>query len=83
MMAIAGIIPVAKWLAKIKQRSHVAVDCAKGHENNAVRALEICQKRRMSTSTVLSAMEWQQLSQLPTTSSGDICVPAYKLNKHQ
>ena len=83
MMAIAGIIPVAKWLAKIKQQSDVSFDYAKGHENNAVRALEICQKRRMGTSTVLSAMEWRQPSRLPTTSSGDICMPAYKLHKHQ
>ena len=28
-------------------------------------------------------MEWQQPSRLPTTSSGDICMPAYKLHKHQ
>ena len=82
ILAIAGIIPVAKWLAKIKQRSDVK-DYAKGHENNAVRALEICQKRRMGTLIVLSAMEWQQPSRLPTTSSGDICMPAYKLHKHQ
>ena len=26
-------------------------------------------------------MEWQQPSRLPTTSSGDICMPAYKLHK--
>jgi len=73
MMAIAGIIPVAKWLAKIKQRSDV--NC------------RLCQRAREQrgacTSTVLSAMEWRQLSRLPTTSSGDICVPAYKLHKHQ
>ena len=37
----------------------------------------------MGTSTVLSAMEWQQPSWLPTTSSGDICMPACKLHKHQ
>jgi len=56
MMAIAGIIPVTKWLAKIKQRSNVSLDYAKGHENNAVPALKFCPKRRMGTSTVLSAM---------------------------
>jgi len=83
MMAIEGIISLAKWLAKIKQRSDISCRLCKGHENNAVRALEICQKRRMGTSTVLSAMEWQQFSLLPTTSSGDICMPAYKLHKHQ
>jgi len=33
------------------------VDYAKRRENNMVRALKICQKRRMGTSTVLSAME--------------------------
>jgi len=84
MMAIAGIIPVAKWLTKIKQRSDVSrsVDYAKGHQNNAVRALNFCQKRRMGTSTVLSAIEWRQLSWLPTTSSGgrDIYMPACKLH---
>jgi len=37
----------------------------------------------MGTSTVLSAMEWRQLSRLPTTSSWDICMPARKLHKHQ
>jgi len=60
-----------------------AVDYAKGHENNAVQALKICRKRRMCTSTVLSAMELRQPSRLPTTSSGDICMPACKLHKHQ
>ena len=45
--------------------------------------MNICQNWRMSTSTVLSAMEWQQTSRLPTSSSGDICMPAYKLHKHQ
>jgi len=35
------------------------------------------------TSTVLSVMEWRQPSKLPTTSSGDICMPACKLHKHQ
>ena len=37
----------------------------------------------MGTSTVLSAMEWRQPSRLPTTSSGEICMPAYKLHKPQ
>ena len=70
MMAIAGVIPVAKWLAKIKQRSEVICRICKWHENNTVRALKICRKRRMGTSKVLSAMEWRQPSRLPTTSSG-------------
>ena len=35
----------------------------------------------MGTSTVLSAIEWQQVLWLPTTSSGDIFLPAYKLHK--
>jgi len=83
LMAIARIIPVAKWLAKIKQRLDVSCRLCKGHENNAVRTMKICQKRRMGTSTVLSAMEWRQPSRLPTTSSGDICMPACKLHKHQ
>ena len=83
LMAIAGIIPVAKWLAKIKAQSDVSCRLCKGHEKNAVRALRICRKRHMGTSTVLSAMEWRQPSRLPTTSSGDICMLAYKLYKHQ
>jgi len=37
----------------------------------------------MGTATVPSAMEWRQPSQLPTTSSGDICMPSCKLHKHQ
>jgi len=78
LMAIAGMIPVAKCLAKIKQRSDVNCRlCQKG-----MRALNIFRKRHMGTSTVLSAMEWRQLSRLPTTSSGDISMPAYKLHKH-
>ena len=35
----------------------------------------------MGTSTVPSAMGWQQPSRLPTTSSRDICMPACKLHK--
>jgi len=68
---------------KIKQRSDVGCRLRKGRVNNAVRALKICQKRRMCTSTVLSAIEWRQMSRQPTTSYGDICMPAYKLHKHQ
>jgi len=37
----------------------------------------------MGTSTVLSAMEWQQPSRLSTTSPEDICMPACKMHKHQ
>ena len=37
----------------------------------------------MGTSTVPSATKWRQPSRLHTTSSGDICMPAYKLHKHQ
>jgi len=65
------------------QKDSRTVDYAKGLENSAVRALKICQKRHMGTSTVLSAMEWRQPSRLPTTSSGDIFMPAYKLHKYQ
>jgi len=78
MMAIAGIIPVAKWLAKIKQRSDVSCRlCKRAREQ---RCVKICRKRLMGTSTVLSAMEWRQLSRLSNTSSGDICMPACKLH---
>ena len=52
MMAMAGIMPVGKWLAKIKQRSDVSCRLCK-----RARELKICRKRRMGTSTVLSAME--------------------------
>ena len=83
MMAIAGTILSAKWLAKIKWRSDVGRRLRKGRVNNALRALKICRKRRMGTSTVLSAIEWRQTSRQPTTSYGDICMPAYKLHKHQ
>jgi len=55
----------------------------KGRKNNAVQALKIWRRRRMSTSTVPSAMEWRQPSRLPTTSSRDICKPACKLHKRQ
>jgi len=58
MMEIAKIIQVAKWLTKTNRDQMSAVDFAKGHENNAVRALKICQKRRMGTSTVLFVMEY-------------------------
>jgi len=53
----------------------------KGRKNNAVRALRIWRRKRMGTSTVPSAMGWQQPSRLPTTSSRDICMPACKLHK--
>ena len=83
MMTTAEIISVAKWLGKIKQRSDVSCRlCIRAPEQRDV-STEICQKRRMGTSTVLSAMEWQQPSRLPITSSGDICMPACKLHKHQ
>jgi len=59
MMAIAGIILVAKWLAKMKQQSDVSCRlCKRAREQHAVRAPKICRKRRMGTSTVLSAIEW-------------------------
>ena len=85
MMPIAGMISEVKRFAKIKQRSDVSCRLCKSLRAREQRgaSTEICQKRRMGTSTVLSAMEWQQLSRLPTTSSGDICMPAYKLHKHQ
>jgi len=82
MMAIAGTILVAKWLVKIKQRSDVSCRLCKRAREQRGASTENCQKRRMGTSTVLSVMEWQQPSRLPTTSSGDICMPACKLHKH-
>jgi len=81
MIAIAGIILVVNL--NVLPKSNGAADYAKGHENNRVRALKNCWRRRMGTSTVLSAMEWRQLSQLPTTSSVDICMPACELHKHE
>ena len=85
MMVIAGIIPVAKQLAKIKQQLDVGCRLCKRARQplNAVRAPNICRKRRIGMSIVPSAMEWRQPSRLSTTSSGDICMPAYMLHKHQ
>ena len=84
MMAIAGIIPIAKWLAKIKQRSDVSCRlCKRAREQRGASTGNFARRGLMGTSTVLSAMEWQQLSRLPITSSGDICMPAFKLHKHQ
>jgi len=36
MMVIAGIIPVAKWLAKSSSNQMYSADYAKGLENNVV-----------------------------------------------
>ena len=83
MMAIAGILLVAKWLAKIKQRSNVSCRLCKRAREKRGASTEICRERHMGTSRVPSAMEWRQPSQLPTTSSGDIYMPACKLPKHQ
>ena len=86
MMAIAGIIPVAKWLAKIKQRSDVSCRlCKQEREQRGASTENLPEEKygHIMASTVLSAMEWQQSSRLPTTSSGDICMPAYKMHKHQ
>ena len=90
MMAIAGTILSAKWLAKIKWRSDVGCRLRKrareqhgastgnlqeetyGHINS-----DFCDG--MATTVCCFIL----LSRLPTTSSGDICVPACKLHKHQ
>ena len=80
MMAIAGITPVAKWLAQIKQRSDVTCRLCKREREQCGAS---CRKRCMGTSTVPSTMEWWQPSRLPTTSSADICMPACKLHRHQ
>jgi len=84
MVAIARIIQVAKWLAKIKQRSDVSCRlCKKAREQRVASNENLPEETYGASSTVLSAMEWQQLSRLPTTSSGDIGMTAYKLHKHQ
>jgi len=84
MVAIARIIQVAKWLAKIKQRSDVSCRlCKKAREQRVASSENLPEETYGASSTVLSAMEWQQLSRLPTTSSGDIGMTAYKLHKHQ
>jgi len=163
MMAISGIIPVAKWLAKIKQRSDVGGRlctekgtrttrcehwkfarrdiCAhqqcftqahtynqhtrgiattrhrsleeRGGKKALLETLHTHTKRKCKKNPIFtnlekrfehiklpaklldyllrsnksninqSAMEWRQPSRLPTTSSGDICIPACKLHKHQ
>ena len=81
MMAIAGTIPVAKWLAEIKRRSDVGCRLCKRAREQRGASTENCRRRRVGTSTVLSVMDWRQPSWLPTTSSGDICMPACKLLK--
>jgi len=81
MMAIAGIIPVVKWLAKIIQRSDVSCRlCKRAREQRGASTENLPEE---TYGHVLSAMEWRQPSRLPTTSSGDICMQAYKLHKHQ
>jgi len=87
MIAIAGIIPVDKWLAKIKQRSDVRCRLCKRAREQRCASTENFPEETYGhmniVQTMLSAMEWRQLSRLPTTSSGDICMPACKLHKHQ
>ena len=79
MMAIAGIIPVAKWQSWTAIRWRLQI-MQKGMRKTR---FEICWSRNMSTSIGVSAKKWQELSQLPITSSGDICMPACKLHRHQ
>ena len=82
MVAIAGIISVAKLLAKITQRSDVGCRlCQRAREQRGARTTR-CEHRkyaggdRMGTSTESSAMKLPQPSRLHTNSSGDICMPA-------
>jgi len=85
LMAIAGIILVAKWLATFAQRSDVSCRLCKSAREQRGASTENLPEETYGhiTVTVLSAMEWRQPSRLPTPSSGDICMPAYKLHKHQ
>jgi len=83
MMTIAGIITVAKWLAKIKQRSDVSCTLCK-------RALE---QRGASTENlpeetyghINSAFCDGRATSVTAAIhfTGDICMPACKLHKHQ
>ena len=84
MMAIARIIPVATWLAKIKQRSDAGCRlCKRARKQRGLGTENLLKDIWSHHWTVPSAMEWQQPSRLPTISSRDIYMPACKLHKHQ
>ena len=86
MMAIAGIIPVAKWLAKIKQRSDVSCTlCTRARQQRGSSTGNLPEETygHINSAFCDGMAELRQPSQLPTTSSGDICMPACKLHKHQ
>ena len=82
-IAIAGIIPVAKWLAKIKQRSDVSCRlCKKAREQRGANTENLPEEtyghinsafcdRMATTVTAAHHFMWK------------ICMSAYKLYKHQ
>jgi len=89
IVAFVGIIPIAKWLAKIKQRSDVGCRLCKraweqrGASTDNPLEEDYC-SRGLSTWTVPSATEWRQPSRPRTTSSGDISiVQMCKLHKNR
>ena len=90
VMAIAGIIPVAKWLAKIKQPSDVSCRlCKRAREQRGASTKNLPEEACGHISSAFcdgmatTVCCFILLSRLPTTSSGDICMPACKLHKHQ
>ena len=85
MMAIAGIILLAKWLAKIKQWSDVGCRvCQRAREHRGASTQNLPEETcGPGTSTLPYAMKWQQPSRLHSTTSGGMCMPACKLHKLQ
>jgi len=83
MMAIAGTIPVAKWLAKIKRRSDVCCRlCKWAREQHGASTGNLPEEMYGHINSAFCDGMATTVT-LPTTSSGDICMPACKLNKHQ
>ena len=82
-MAIARIILVAKWLAKIKQRSDVSCKLCKRAREQRGASTENLREETYGHINSAFCDGMATTSRLPTTSSGDICMPACKLHKHQ
>jgi len=83
MMAIEEIIPVAKWLAKIKNRSDVSCRlCTRAREQGGASTENLSEETYGHNNSAFCDVMATSV-RLPTTSSRDICMPACKLHKHQ
>jgi len=79
MMTIAGIIPVAKWLAKIKERSDVGCRlCTRAREQRGASTENMPEE----TYGHINSAFCDGMA-TTNTSSGDMCMPACKLHEHQ